>query len=166
MYHWFSNFLEEISSLSHSTVFLYLFVLITEECFPISPLYSLKLCIQMGISFLSHLPFTSLLFSAICKASSDNHFAFLSLVFLGMVLITAFCTVSQTYVQNSSGTLSDLFPSIYLSLPLYNHKGFDLGHTWSSGFPYFLQFKSEFGNKECMIWTTVSSTRVQNQRLS
>ena len=28
---------------------------------------------------------------------------------------------------------------------------------WSSGFPYFPQFKSEFGNKEFMIWATVSS---------
>ena len=28
---------------------------------------------------------------------------------------------------------------------------------WSSGFPYFLQFQSEFGNKEFMIWDTVSS---------
>ena len=28
---------------------------------------------------------------------------------------------------------------------------------WSSGFPYFLQFKPEFGNKEFMIWATVSS---------
>ena len=27
---------------------------------------------------------------------------------------------------------------------------------WSSGFPYFLQFKSEFGSKEFMIWATVS----------
>ena len=26
--------------------------------------------------------------------------------------------------------LSDLFPWTYLSLPLYNCKGFDLGHTW------------------------------------
>ena len=26
-----------------------------------------------------------------------------------------------------------------------------------SGFPYFLQFMSEFGNKEFMIWATVSS---------
>ena len=47
-----SNFLEEISSLSHSIVFLYFFALITEEYFFISPRYSLKLCIQMGISFL------------------------------------------------------------------------------------------------------------------
>ena len=28
---------------------------------------------------------------------------------------------------------------------------------WSSGIPYFLQFKSVFGNKEFMIWATVSS---------
>ena len=62
-----SNFLEEISSLSHSTVFLYFFALITEG-FLISPCYSLELCIQMGISFL----FASLLFTAICKASSDS----------------------------------------------------------------------------------------------
>ena len=47
-----SNFLEEISSLSHSVVFLYFFALITEEGFLISPCYSLELCIQMEISFL------------------------------------------------------------------------------------------------------------------
>ena len=47
-----SNFPEELSSLSHSIVFLYFFVLITEEGFFISPFYSLELCIQMGISFL------------------------------------------------------------------------------------------------------------------
>ena len=47
-----SNFLEEISSLSHSVVFLYFFALITEEGFLISPCYSLELCIQIGISFL------------------------------------------------------------------------------------------------------------------
>ena len=42
------NFLEEISSFSHSIVFLYFFALITEEGFLISPCYSLKLHIQMG----------------------------------------------------------------------------------------------------------------------
>ena len=47
-----SNFLEEISGLSHSIVFLYFFALIAEEGFFISPCYSLELCIQMGISFL------------------------------------------------------------------------------------------------------------------
>ena len=53
-----SNFLEEISSLSHSVVFLYFLGLITEEGFVISPCYSLKLCIQMLISFLFSLLFT------------------------------------------------------------------------------------------------------------
>ena len=47
-----SNFLEEISSLSHSVVFLYFFALITEEGFLTSPCSSLELCIQMLISFL------------------------------------------------------------------------------------------------------------------
>ena len=44
-----SNCLEEISSLSHSVVFLYFFALIAEEGFLISPCYSLELCIQMLI---------------------------------------------------------------------------------------------------------------------
>ena len=51
------NFLEEIPSLSHSTVFLYFFALIAEEGFLISPCYSLELYIQMGISFLFSFPF-------------------------------------------------------------------------------------------------------------
>ena len=82
-------------------------------------------------------------------------FAFL---FLGMVLITTSCIMLWTSIHSSSGTLSDLIPWIYFSLPLYSHKGFDLGHTWpkSSGFPFFLQFKSELCNKEFMIWVTVS----------
>ena len=66
-----SNFLEETS-----IVFLYFFALITKEGFLISPWYSLELCIQMGISFLSPLLFASLIFTAICKASSDRQFAF------------------------------------------------------------------------------------------
>ena len=53
-----SNFLEEISSLSHSIVFLYFFVLITEEGFLISPYYSFKLCIQLVISFLFSFAFS------------------------------------------------------------------------------------------------------------
>ena len=45
-------FLEEISSLSHSVVFLCFFALIAEEGFLISSCYSLVLCIQSLISFL------------------------------------------------------------------------------------------------------------------
>ena len=70
------------------------------------------------------------LFSATCKASSENHFAFLHFFLFWMVLITASCTRLQTCIHSSSGTVSDLIPWIYFSLPLYNHKGFDLGHTW------------------------------------
>ena len=47
-----SNFLKQISSLSHSIVFLYFVALITEEGFLISPCYSLELCIHMSISFI------------------------------------------------------------------------------------------------------------------
>ena len=47
-----------------------------------------------------------------------------------MVLIPVSCTMSQTSVHSSSALyLSDLVPYIYFSLPLYSHKGFDLGHT-------------------------------------
>ena len=52
MFPWYLNFLQDISSLSHSIVFLYFFALISEKGFLISPCYSLELCIQMLISFL------------------------------------------------------------------------------------------------------------------
>ena len=48
----------------------------------------------------SPLPLASLLFSAICQASSE-YFAFLHFFFLGMVLITASCTMSQTSTHSS-----------------------------------------------------------------
>ena len=53
----------------------------------------------------SPLPFTSL-FSAICKASSDNHFAFVHFFFLEMALINASYTMPRNTVHSSSGTLS------------------------------------------------------------
>ena len=123
-----SNFLEEISSLSHSNVFLYFFALIIQEGFLNSPCWTLELCIQMDVFSFSPLPLACLLFSVICKASLDNHFAFLHFFFLEIVLITVPCTMSVTFVYSSSGSLSDLIPRIYFSLPLYNHKESDLGH--------------------------------------
>ena len=68
-------------------------------------------CKWVYLSF-SPLPFTSLFFSPIYKASSDKHFAFLHLFFLEMVLITASCSMLQTSVHSSSGTLPDLIPWI------------------------------------------------------
>ena len=84
-------------------------------------------CLYLSFSPL-HL--ASLLFSAICKASSDNYFAFLHFFFLGVVLITAFCTNHEPLsIVLQALCLSNLIPWIYFSLPLYNCNGFDLGHT-------------------------------------
>ena len=105
-----SNFLEEISSLSHSVVLLYFFALIAEEGFLTAPSYSLELCIYMGISFLFSFAFHFSSFHSYCKVSSDSNFAFLHFFFLGMVLIPASYTMSQTSIHSSSGTLSDLIP--------------------------------------------------------
>ena len=59
-----SNFLEKISRLSHSVVFLSFFALTTEEGFLISPCYSLELCIQIGKSFLFSFAFWFLSFNS------------------------------------------------------------------------------------------------------
>ena len=69
-----TNFLEEICSLSHSIIFLYFLALITEEGFLISLLAILwnSAFKWVYLSFSSS-PLASLLFSAICKSSSDNH---------------------------------------------------------------------------------------------
>ena len=151
------NFLEEISSLSHSIVFVYLHWSQRKAFLSLLVIIWNSSFRWVYLSF-SHLSLAYVLFSATCKACLNNYFAFLHFFFLEMVLITASCTISRTCVHHSSA-LSDRIPWICLSLPLYNHKGLDLGHTWmvSSGFPHFLQFKSEFGNKEFMIWATVSS---------
>ena len=135
-----SNFLEEISSLSCSIVFLYFFALITEEGFLIPPCYSWNSAFKWVYLSFSPLPLASLLFSSICKASSDIHFAFFYFFFLGMVLITASCTMLWTSVYSSSGTLSDLIPWIYLSLPLHNHKGFKSYLNGLVVFPTFFNF--------------------------
>ena len=54
----------------------------------------------------SPLLFSSLLFTAIYKASSDNHLAFLHFFSMGKVLIPVSCTMSRTSVHSSSGILS------------------------------------------------------------
>ena len=86
-----------------------------------------------GYIFPFFLCFLLLFFSQLfVRSLQDSHFAFLHFFSMGMVLITASCTMSWTSIHSSSGTLSnqDLIPWIYLSLPLYDHKGFDLYHTW------------------------------------
>ena len=155
-----SNFLEEISSLSHSIF---------------SPLF---LCIDRWgrLSYLSLLFFGTLY-------SGGYIFPFLlcfSLLFFSQLFVRPPQTVILLFfisfpwgwfwslfpvqcpkppsIVYQALCLSDLVTQIYFSLPLYSNKGFYLGHTkWSSSFLHFLQFQSEFGNKEFIIWTTVSS---------
>ena len=74
-----SNFLEEISSLSHSVVFLYFFALIAEEGFLISLASLWNSAFRCLYLSFSPLLFACLFFTAICKASPDSHFAFLHL---------------------------------------------------------------------------------------
>ena len=119
------NFLEAISSLSHV-----LFSSISLHCSLRKSFLSLiailcKSAFRWVYLSFSLYPFTSLLYSAICKASSENHFAFLHFFSLGMVLI-----IVSHKMLHWAICLSDLMPWIYLSLPLYNRKGYDLGHTW------------------------------------
>ena len=78
------NFLEEISSLSPSVVFLFFFALFIEEGLLVSPCYSLEFCIYLGVSFPFSLAFHFT--SVICKASSDNPFDFLLFISFEMIL--------------------------------------------------------------------------------
>ena len=101
-----SNFLEEISSLSHSVVFFYFFALIAEEGILISSAIlwnSVFRCLYLSFS---PLLFSSLHCTTICKASPDHLFAFLHFFSMGMVLIPVSYTMSRTSVHSSSGTLS------------------------------------------------------------
>ena len=75
----------------------------------------------------SPLLFDSLVFTAICKASSDSRFAFLHLFFLGMVLIPVSCTMSRTSIHSSSGTLSIKSSLLKISFSLLIK---NIGKTW------------------------------------
>ena len=101
-----SNFLEEISSFFPLFCFpLFICIVYLRRPSYLSLLFYGTLHSNGYLSF-SALLFASLLFTAICKASSDNHIAFLPFFFLEMVLIPAYSTVSQSSVHTSSGTLS------------------------------------------------------------
>ena len=116
-----SNFLEEISGLSQSIIFLYFFALITKEGCLISPCYSLELYIQMVISFLSSFAFrvspTTPAASAICKASSDNHFAFLHFFF--SFICISWRLITLQYCSGFCHTLMNQ-PWIYMYSPSWS----------------------------------------------
>ena len=81
-------------------------------------LLSLELCIQLVICFLFSFAFSFSSFLSYLEGLLRQPFGFLHFFFLGMVLITASYTMSWTSIHSSSGTLSNLIPWIYFSLPL------------------------------------------------
>ena len=97
--------------------------------------------------FLSPLPFTSFLFSGICRASSGNHFAFLHFCFMAMVLISASYTTSGTSVHSSSGTLS-IRPNplnVFVTSTVFILRDL-IGHSWMALWfsPTFLNLSLNF----------------------
>ena len=110
-----SDFLEKISNLFHSSVFLYFFALISEKAF--LSLLAILWNSSFKWVFLSFYPllFTCLLFTAICKPSSDSHFAFSHFFFLGIVLLPVSCTMSALWCPLSAPTvlLTFLLPWIW-----------------------------------------------------
>ena len=140
-----SKFLKEISSLSLSIVFLYFFALITKEGFLISPCYSLELCIQMGISFLFSLAFcfSFLNYSQGLLRKSFCLFAFLLLGdgfdHLLLYNVTNLCPLFFGHsIRSNPLTICHSHCMIIRD---------SIVPKWSSDFPYFFQFKSEFCNK-------------------
>ena len=119
-----SGFLKEISSLSHSVVSsTSLHCSLKKTFLPLlGILWNCAFC-WVYLS-LSPLLFTSLLFSAICKASSDNHFAFLHFFFFGMVLVTTSCTMFLYLFVYCNGECSLLPPfySFFKNWSICTHK--------------------------------------------
>ena len=77
-----------------------------------------------------------------------------------MVLITVSCTMSRTSIHSSSGTvyqIESLESVCHFHSTIVKDLFWVISLEWSSGFSYCLQFKSEFGNKQFMIWAMVSS---------
>ena len=123
-----SNVLDEISSLSQ--YFFPLFLCIDQwRSFLISPCYSLELFIQMGI-FPFLLCFSLLFFSQLFVRPCRSTILPFCISFSwgwSWFLPPVQCHEPPSIVLQAL-YLSDLIPWIYLSLPLYNCKAFDLGH--------------------------------------
>ena len=73
------------------------------------------------------------------------------------------CLLPQVFLGEGNGTLLQ-YSCLENWWAIQSMGSQRVGHDWvtwiiewSSCFPYFLQFKSEFRNKEFMIWATVSS---------
>ena len=109
----------------------YFFALIAEDAFLFLLAFLCNSAFRWIYLSFSPLPFNSLLFSAICKAPQTTILPFCISFSWGWSwsLPSAQCYEPLSIVLQAL-FLPNLIPWIYLSLPLYNCKGFDLGHTW------------------------------------
>ena len=112
-------------SLFHFVVFLYFFALITEEGFLISLFFGTLH--SNGYIFPFLLCLLLLFYSQLFVRTPQT--TILPFLFWGMVLITASCTMSQTSIHSSSGTLSIRSNplNLFITSTVWD---FDLGHTW------------------------------------
>ena len=117
-----SNFLEEISSLSHSTIFLYFFGL-WGRLFYFSWLFFGTLFQWIYLSFSSCflLLFFSQLFVRTLQTTILRYCMSFSWVWSSS-LSPVECHEPPSIILQAL-CLSDLIPWVYFSLPLYNHKG-------------------------------------------
>ena len=125
-----SNFLKEISSLSHSIVFFCISILFSQDGFLVSPCFSLELCIQLHISF--SFSFAFLYSSQLLVSPPQTAILPFCISFSwgwSLSLPPVQCHKPPSIVLPAL-SLSHLIPWIYFSLPLYNSKGFYLDHTW------------------------------------
>ena len=158
-----SNFLEKTRKISLVFPILLLSSIFLHCSLKVFFFFLISPCSSLEIFPFLPCPFISLLYSAICKASPESHFAFLHFFFFGMVLVTTFYTVLQTSVYSSSGTLSTItnplgyFPYLHC---IIIRDFMEVIPELSSGFPYFLQFKPEFFNNEHMISFTDNSRSI------
>ena len=122
--------------LKTSLVFpLLLFSCVIKLCSLKKAFLSLLPILQISVFNLMYLSLSPLFFTSFCsaiqKASSDNHFAFLLFFFFGMVCLPP---PAQYYVPLSivlqAHCYLDLVPWIYLLSLLQIHTGFDLSHNW------------------------------------
>ena len=111
-----SNFLEEISSLSHSVVFFCFFALVTQEGFLISPCCSLELCIQMSIFFLFSLAFQFSSVTQLCPTLCDP----IDCSTPGFLAHHHLLEFTQTHVHQVGDAIQPSHPLLSPSPPVFN----------------------------------------------
>ena len=124
-----SNFLAEISSLSillFSSISLHWSL---REDFSLSLLFFRTLH-SNGYIFPFLLCLLLLFFSQLFVRPPQTTIWLLAFLFLGDGLDPSLLYIFTNLCPQSFRQSIDLIPWIYLSFPLYNLKGFDLGHTW------------------------------------